>query len=102
MLVTRFAYIKMADHRNENNNDQSVNIDGELSESAQNILKIVPRLNPTRDKQLIKRQKPTTLQKATKLNKANDNHVAGYHTLSDQAHDKLSKQSGAKSTKGPT
>jgi hypothetical protein len=28
--------------------------------------------------------------------------VAGYHTLSDQAHDKLSKQSGAKSTKGPT
>jgi hypothetical protein len=43
MLVTRFAYIKMADHRNENNNDQSVNIDGELSESAQNILKIVPK-----------------------------------------------------------
>ena len=41
-------------------------------------------------------------KKATKLNKANDSHVAGYHTLSDQAHDKLSKQSGAKSTKGPS
>jgi hypothetical protein len=41
-------------------------------------------------------------KKETKLNEANDNHVAGYHTLSDQAHDKLSKQSGAKSTKCPT
>jgi len=48
MLVTRFAYIKMADHRNENNNDQSVNIDDELSESAQNILQNRSQVEPNK------------------------------------------------------
>ena len=60
MLVTRFAYIKMADHRNENNNDQSVNIDGELSESAQNILQNRSQVEPNKRQTAYKTSKAYT------------------------------------------
>jgi len=47
-LVTRFAYIKMADHIN---NDQSVNIDDELSqfEPAENILQNCSQIEPQQE-----------------------------------------------------
>ena len=69
-------------------------------------------LNPTRDKHLqtSKVYNPKKIN-LMKLSKANDKHVAGYHTLSDQARQTIDsaikiptdpKQSGAKSTNGPT
>jgi len=114
-VVTRFVYIKMADNKN---NDQSVNIDDELSQSepAENILQNCSQVEPQQETNSLKRQKPESPNEQPYEIKQNErqsrrrlSQSVGPNTrqTSDSAIKTptgrpIPKQSGAKSTKGPT
>ena len=113
--MTPFVYIKMADHVN---NDQSVSIDDELSQSepVDNTLPNCSQVEPQQETNSLKRQKPESPNQQPYEIKQNErqsrrrlSNSVGPNTrqTSDSAiktptgrH--IPKQSSAKSTKGPT